>query len=60
MKSDAEDYARWIARVDAGDRRTFVAEKDGEIVAYIDVAEEGENFVTAHSKMRNIQGAYCK
>lgn len=60
MQSDDEDYARWIARVDAGDRRTFVAEKDGEIVAYIDVAEEGENFVTAHPKMRNLQGAYCK
>jgi len=60
MQADANDFARWIAKVDAGDRRTFIARKDGEIVAYIDVAEEGENFVTVNPRMRNIQGAYCK
>lgn len=60
MQADAEDYKRWITKVEEGDRRTFVAKMNEEIVAYIDIAEEGENFVTVNSKMRNIQGAYCK
>jgi len=60
MQADADDYKRWITKVDEGDRRTFVAKLDDEIVAYVDIAEEGENFVTLHPKMRNIQGAYCK
>ena len=60
MQADAEDYKRWITKGEEGDRRTFVAIKDEKIVAYIDIAEEGENFVTVNPKMRNIQGAYCK
>ena len=60
MQANEDDYMRWIARVEEGDRRTFVAIKDEEIVAYIDVAEEGENFITENPKMRSIQGAYCK
>jgi len=60
MQADADDYKRWITKVDEGDRRTFIAKLGDEIVAYVDIAEEGENFVTVHPKMRNIQGAYCK
>ncbi len=60
MQADADDYKRWITKVDEGDRRTFIAMLGDEIVAYVDIAEEGENFVTVHPKMRNIQGAYCK
>lgn len=60
MQASAEDYKKWITKVEEGDRRTFVAIKDEEIVAYIDIAKEGENFVTVNPKMRNIQGAYCK
>lgn len=60
MQSDEEDYHHWIEKVEKGDRRTFVAERNGEIVAYMDVGDEGENFVTVHPKMRSLQGAYCK
>jgi len=60
MQADEDDYLRWISKVEKGDRRTFVAKRNEEVVAYIDVAEEGENFVTVNPKMRNIQGAYCK
>lgn len=45
MQADADDYKRWITKVEEGDRRTFVAMKDEEMVAYVDIAEEGENFV---------------
>lgn len=60
MQADADDYKRWIARVEEGDRRTFVAVAGDEIAAYIDVAEEGETFVTVNPRMRNINGAYCR
>ena len=60
MQSDDRDFNQWIAKVEKGDRRTFVAKKDGRTIAYLDVADEAENFVTFHPKMKNLQGAYCK
>lgn len=60
IQSGADDFTRWITRVEGGDRRTFVAVKDEKIAAYIDVGEEGENFATVNPKMRSIQGAYCR
>lgn len=59
MQVSKEDHAKFISRVLKGDRRTFVAKKDGEIAAYIDIADSGETFVTYHPKVVNIQGAYC-
>ena len=59
MQSTREEYLNWINRVEAGDRRTFVALDGNRIVAYIDVAEEGETFITYADNMMNIQGAYC-
>lgn len=60
MQADANDFECWITKVEKGDRRTFVAKKDGETIAYLDVAEDAETFITFHPKMRNLQGAYCK
>ncbi len=59
LQCTREEFEGWIARVEKGDRRTFVAKKGDVIAAYLDVAEEGENFVTDHDKMLNLQGAYC-
>lgn len=59
METTREEYLNWINRVEAGDRRTFVALDGKRIVAYIDVAEEGETFITYADNMMNIQGAYC-
>lgn len=60
MQSTEEDFNAWLRRVEAGDRRTFVAKKNNEFVAYLDLGEEGENFLTYHPQMKNLQGAYCK
>lgn len=60
MQSDDNDFNKWITKVEKGDRRTFVAKKAGQTIAYLDVAEEAETFVTCHPKMRNLKGAYCK
>ncbi len=51
LEWDASDYNRWIAKVEEGDRRTFVAIKDEEIVAYIDIAEEGEDLLSMNGFM---------
>ncbi len=41
------------------DVRFFGAYVEGEPVAYIKLADTGENFVTEHAGMINICGAYC-
>lgn len=59
MQSTEEDYLGWLRRVEEGNRRTFVAIDQARIIAYLDVAKEGENFVTCMETMMNLQGAYC-
>lgn len=59
MQVSKEDHAKFIQRVLKGDRRTFIAKVNGEIAAYIDIADSAETFVSDHPKMANIQGAYC-
>lgn len=56
MQVSTEDHVKFISRVLKGDRRTFVAKIDGEIAAFIDIADSAETFVTYHPKMINIQG----
>lgn len=41
------------------DIRYFAVDKDGEYIAFIKLADGGENFVTEHAGMVNICGAYC-
>jgi len=40
--------------------RYFAAKKDGEYIAYIKLAEEGENYATSVEGMVNICGAFCR
>ena len=49
----------WIAKAEKRDTQVFVAERDGSAVAFIEVGENGENFVTEMSGMKNICGAFC-
>lgn len=42
------------------DVRYFAAKKDGEYIAYIKLAEEGENYATSVEGMVSICGAFCK
>ncbi|SEL41337.1 Acetyltransferase (GNAT) family protein [Ruminococcus albus] len=36
----------------------FAAEADGEIIGFISLEDEAENFITRHNTMKNICGAY--
>lgn len=59
MPDSPENVERWIDMAEQRDSRVFVAEKDDEAVAFIEVKEEGENFITYSPVMRNICGAFC-
>jgi len=60
MAGTNDEFEQWVAKVEAGDRRTFVAEKKGEIIAFIDIRDDAENFIAEHPLMKSIHGAYCK
>ena len=49
----------WIAKAETRDTQVFVAERDGVAVAFIEVGEDGENFITEIPGMKNICGAFC-
>lgn len=59
MRESEEDLLRWLGKREMNPPRTFMAERDGRVVAYIEVTEAGENFAVNDSKTRNICGAYC-
>lgn len=40
--------------------RIFVAKENNQIIGYIEVGDEGENFITENKAMRSICGAYFK
>jgi len=53
--TDMERYEQWFKN---GDLRVFAAEADGEIIGFISLEDEAENFITRHNTMKNICGAY--
>lgn len=57
-ETEAETEA-YLRRAETDGRRTFTAEKDGEIIALLDITESGENFSTEFENMWNICDAYC-
>jgi ribosomal protein S18 acetylase RimI-like enzyme len=59
MKDPPEDIAAWIRKKLENPPRVFVAETDSAIAAYIEVCEEGENYIAAAPDTLNICGAYC-
>lgn len=59
MQSTADEFEAWADRVEEGNRRTFVAKDGDRIIAYLDIADEGETFITWRDEMVNIKGVYC-
>lgn len=59
MKSDEKVIESWLDKREADPPRTFIAKMNGELCAYIEIQDEGENFITAHPSIQNICGAYC-
>lgn len=59
MHSEPKAVEAWIAKAEKRDTLAFVAEKGGDAVAFIEVGEDGENFISETPNMKNICGAYC-
>lgn len=59
MASTRRDFEEWLIRAEKRGSRLFAAEEKEKPIAFIEVAEDGENFITETESMRNICGAYC-
>lgn len=59
LYSTAKTDAAWIAKAETRDTQVFAAQRDGEVAAFIEVGEDGENFITETPGMKNICGAFC-
>lgn len=59
MYKTQEGTEEWLSEKEEDESRLFVARDNKRIVAFIEIADEGENFVTVVSSMVNICGAYC-
>ncbi len=53
--TDMERYEQWFQKEGM---RVFAAEADGEIIGFISLEDDAENFITEHDTMKNICGAY--
>lgn len=60
MKSDDKVIESWLDRREADPPRVFAAKINGLIAAYMELQDEGENFVAFHPSVLNICGAYCR
>ena len=54
-----ENVESWIRMAEQRESWVFAAEKDDAAVAFIEVKEEGENFITYTPSVQNICGAFC-
>lgn len=59
MRATEEQFEAWIQRAEHRDSRLFVAKDKNEIVAYFEVCEDGETFVSGGEDARHLCGAYC-
>lgn len=59
MTDSPEDTSSWIAKREECPPRTFAAEVGGNLAAYLEMKDEGENFAAYSPDMLNICGAYC-
>lgn len=55
-----KEMQKWLQNRKSFPSRRFAALWQEKPVAYIEVTQNGENFITAHSAMLNICGAYCE
>jgi GNAT superfamily N-acetyltransferase len=57
--SSEEETERWLERAKNRDSIVFVAIKKEQIIAFIEITDNGENFATKCAGMKNICGAFC-
>ncbi len=59
MPSSDQDFHKWLARAERRNSIVYVAERNQVPAAFIEITDDGENFVTETESMKNICGAFC-
>lgn len=59
MYSHEDDFQKWLNRAENRNSRVFVAELDTTILAFIEMMDDGENFISETTGTKNICGAFC-
>ena len=59
MYTKADRFEEWIKQRESNGDRIFVAREEEKIIAFMELSDSAENFVTEHPFMKNICGAYC-
>ncbi len=59
MYSSDADFHEWLLRAEKRDSRLFIARDKNKVVAFVEIQDGGENFVTYVPDMKNICGAFC-
>lgn len=59
MYSTQQDFKEWLERAEKRDSQVYVAEMSDNVVSFIEVTDDGENFATETEYMKNICGAFC-
>ena len=59
MSATNEQFANWIQRAEQRSSRLFVARDVNEIVAFFEVCDDGETFISGGEGARHLCGAYC-
>ena len=59
MYESDECFNESVVQREKSNHRVFVAKDGDKTIAFIEIADEGENFVTEVSDVKNICGAFC-
>lgn len=59
MYSSLEEFERWLVCREKRNNRLFVARDKEKLVAFIEISNNGENFITQDNTICNICGAFC-
>lgn len=59
MYSDENEFQLWLERAEKRGSEIYAAQISGVPVSFIEVTDDGENFVTETDGMKNICGAFC-
>lgn len=54
-----QTFHDWLIRAETGNSQLFAAFRNGEAIAFPEIADEGQNFASEAPDMKNICGAYC-
>lgn len=54
-----DDFDEWLKNAEMCNSRIFIAQRNDNPIAFIEITDDGETFVSESNNMMNICGAYC-